>query len=53
MEQIQSIAQLNKFVGSSGIVAPAQIINKLVDEKVVINHSVAKLIVKHQKSALF
>jgi len=48
---IQSIKDLNALIGTVKIHSPDKIISSLADEKVVINHSVAKLIVKHQKQS--
>jgi len=45
---IATVSQLNAFIGAVKIDTPDKIIKSLVDEKVIINHSVAKLIVKHQ-----
>jgi len=49
---IQTIKDLNAFIGTVKIHSPDKIISSLVDEKVVISFEMAKLIVKHQKSAL-
>jgi len=48
----QSIKDLNAFIGTVKIHSPDKIISSLVDEKVVINHSVAKLIVKGNHSLI-
>jgi len=49
---IQTIKDLNAFVDNARVRSPDKIISSLVDEKVVISFEMAKLIVKHHKSAL-
>jgi len=45
---ITTIQQLNRFVDAARIRSPDKIINSLADEKVVINHDMAKLIQANQ-----
>jgi len=44
---IATVSQLNAFIGTVKIHSPDKIISSLVDEKVIINHSVAKLVISH------
>ena len=52
INSIQTVKDLNKFVDMADIHSPDKIIDKLSDEKVIINHNLAKLISKHQDSSL-
>ena len=50
MEQIQTVKELNAFVDKTGIIYPAQIISKLADSNILVNHSLAALLSKQPVS---
>jgi len=43
---IQTVKQLNQFVERQGLATPHEIINKLTNSNIIINHNIAKLIAK-------
>lgn len=44
LEPINTLMQLNKFSERANLTTPAEIINRLADKKIVINHKLAKLV---------
>lgn len=46
INQINTVKELNAFIVSVGASSPTEIINKLANSNIVINHSIAKLIAK-------